>query len=87
MVCLVEALIQSEGSVAQVAKLRRENHKLRETNELRNVSSPFCIGARTKAPEGIQFIDELRDRFSIEFMCKALRKHRAHGFITSCSYR
>lgn len=35
----------------------------------------------------IQFIDGHRDRFSIEFMCKALNTHRAGGFITSRGYR
>ena len=36
--------------------------------------------------EMIQFIDEHRDRFSIEFMCKTLTTHRAGGFITSRGY-
>lgn len=35
----------------------------------------------------IQFIDEHRDCFSIEFMCKTLNAHRAGGFITSRGYR
>ena len=35
----------------------------------------------------IQFIDKYRDRFSIEFICKALNTHRAGGFITSRGYR
>lgn len=35
----------------------------------------------------IQFIDEHRERFSIEFICKTLRKHCARSFITSRDYR
>ena len=34
-----------------------------------------------------QFIDKYRDRFSFEFICKALNTHRAGGFITSRGYR
>lgn len=35
----------------------------------------------------IQFIDEYRDRFSIEFICETLNIHRVGGFITSRGYR
>ena len=35
----------------------------------------------------IRFIDEYRDRFSIEFICETLNTHRVGGFITSRGYR
>lgn len=35
----------------------------------------------------IRFIDEYRDRFSVEFICKTLKNNRAGGFITSRGYR
>ncbi len=35
----------------------------------------------------IRFIDEHRNRFSIEFICKTLKNNRAGGFITSRGYR
>jgi len=35
----------------------------------------------------IRFIDEYRNRFSVEFICKALKNNRAGGFITSRGYR
>ena len=35
----------------------------------------------------IRFIDEYRDRFTVEFICQTLRNHREGGFITSRGYR
>ena len=35
----------------------------------------------------IRFIDEQRDRFTVEFICQTLRNHREGGFITSRGYR
>ncbi len=35
----------------------------------------------------IQFIDEYRDRFTVEFICSTLNKQRQGGFITSRGYR
>ena len=35
----------------------------------------------------IRFIDEYRDRFSVEFICETLNTHRVGGFITSRGYR
>lgn len=35
----------------------------------------------------IRFIDEHRDRFTIEFICTTLRSNREGGFITSRGYR
>lgn len=35
----------------------------------------------------IRFIDEYRDRFTVEFMCATLKNNRVGGFITSRGYR
>ena len=35
----------------------------------------------------IRFIDEYRNRFSVEFICMTLKNNRAGGFITSRGYR
>lgn len=35
----------------------------------------------------IAFIDEYRDRFSVEFICRTLNKEREGGFLTSRGYR
>lgn len=35
----------------------------------------------------IRFIDEYRDRFSVEFICKTFNSHREGGFLTSRGYR
>lgn len=35
----------------------------------------------------IRFVDEYRDRFTVEFICAALKNNREGGFITSRGYR
>lgn len=35
----------------------------------------------------IRFIDEYRNRFSVEFICQTLNIHREGGFLTSRGYR
>ena len=35
----------------------------------------------------IQFIDEHRDRFTVEFICQTLKSSRQGGFISSRGYR
>lgn len=35
----------------------------------------------------IAFIDEYRDRFSVEFICRMLNKEREGGFLSSRGYR
>ena len=35
----------------------------------------------------IRFIDEHRNRFSVEFICQTLNTHREGGFLTSRGYR
>ena len=76
-----------EDLAVENARLRRENHQLRDTNELLKAASAFRVGTRSKTSEMIRFIDEYRNRFSVEFICKALKNNRAGGFITSRGYR
>ncbi|MCT2289001.1 hypothetical protein M3F30_10510, partial [Corynebacterium sanguinis] len=35
----------------------------------------------------IRFVDEYRDRFTVEFICATLKNNREGGFITSRGYR
>ncbi|HAT1171973.1 IS3 family transposase [Corynebacterium striatum] len=77
-----------EDLVAEVAKLRRENPELRDTNELLKAASAFFrVGTRPQTSEMTRFIDEHRNRLPVEFICKTLKNNRAGGFITSRGYR
>lgn len=35
----------------------------------------------------IAFIDQYRDRFSVEFICSTLKREREGGFLSSRAYR
>ncbi|PCC81717.1 hypothetical protein COM45_12440 [Corynebacterium accolens] len=47
----------------------------------------FRIRTRPETSEMIWFIDEHRNRFSVEFICQTLNTHREGGFLTSRGYR
>lgn len=62
-----------EDLFAEVAKPHRENQELHDANELLQVTSVFRVTTRPKISVMIRFIDEYRDRFSVEFICKTLK--------------
>ncbi|VEJ66481.1 transposase-like protein [Corynebacterium diphtheriae] len=62
-----------EDLVAEVAKLRRENQKLRDTNELLKAASAFSHPNQThNVKKRFRFIDEYWNRICIEFICQRL---------------
>ncbi|MDK8545661.1 IS3 family transposase [Corynebacterium pseudodiphtheriticum] len=77
-----------EDVIAENARLRRENQELRDANELLKAASAFSRHrTRPETSEMIRFIDEYRNRFSVEFICTTLKNNRAGEFITSRGYR
>lgn len=62
------------------ARLLRENQALRDTNE--TLGLPHL-----STSEIMQFIDEYRIRFSVEFICETLKDSQASGCIISLGYR
>nr|WP_235038237.1 IS3 family transposase [Microbacterium sp. 18062] len=82
---------QQTGAPTDVAeenkRLRRENAELKKANEvLRAASVFFREGARPPLTSMIRFIDEHRDQFGVEFLCRVL-KGAVPGFVTSRGYR
>jgi len=67
-------------------RLRREVTELRKANEVLEAASVIFEGTRPATNEMIAFIDEHRDRFGVEFLCRTLRA-AVRGFLTSRGYR
>ncbi|WP_374928272.1 IS3 family transposase [Kytococcus sedentarius] len=77
----------STAEAEEITKLRRENLELRRANEiLRKASGFFRSGARPPHDEMIRFVDEHRDQFGVEAICRTLGATKC-GFITSRGYR
>ncbi|WP_394279131.1 IS3 family transposase [Microbacterium sp.] len=76
------------SDVAQENKrLRREVAELRKANEILKAASVFFAkGARPPLTEMIRFINEHRDRFGVELICRVLRP-AVQGFLTARGYR
>nr|WP_246200953.1 IS3 family transposase [Agromyces allii] len=72
---------------AEIKRLRKENAELRKANEILKAASVFFReGARPALTEMIRFIDEHRDRFGVELICRVLRP-AVTGFLTARGYR
>ncbi|WP_448004486.1 IS3 family transposase [Agromyces bauzanensis] len=68
-------------------RLKREVAELRKANEVLKAASVFFAkGARPTLDEMIRFIDEYRDRFGVELICRVLRP-AVRGFVTARGYR
>ncbi|WP_244927258.1 IS3 family transposase [Microbacterium sediminis] len=74
-------------AAAEIKRLQKENAELRRANEILKAASVFFReGARPPLTEMIRFIDEHRDRFGVELICRVLRP-AVQGFLTSRGYR
>ncbi|WP_372492570.1 IS3 family transposase [Microbacterium kunmingense] len=74
-------------AAARIKQLEKEVSELRKANEILKAASVFFAkGARPSLTEMIRFIDEHRDRFGVELICRVLRP-AVQGFLTSRGYR
>ncbi|UTT45000.1 IS3 family transposase [Micrococcus luteus] len=77
----------SETPAEEIRRLKRELAEARRANEILKAASGFFrSGARPPHDEMIRFIDEHRDQFGVEAICRTLRATEC-GFITSRGYR
>ncbi|QKJ18054.1 IS3 family transposase [Microbacterium hominis] len=77
----------TSDAAAEIKQLQKENAELRKANEILKAASVFFAkGARPPLTEMIRFIDEHRDRFGVELICRVLRP-AVQGFLTSRGYR
>ncbi|MGO3248219.1 MAG: IS3 family transposase [Agrococcus casei] len=74
-------------AAAEIKRLQKENAELRKANEILKAASVFFAkGARPPLTEMIKFINEHRDHFGVELICRVLRP-AVQGFLTSRGYR
>ncbi|MEV7767601.1 IS3 family transposase [Microbacterium sp. NPDC086615] len=74
-------------AAAEIKRLQKENAELRKANEILKAASVFFAkGARPPLTEMIRFINEHRDRYGVELICRVL-KPAVQGFLTSRGYR
>ncbi|WP_394289325.1 IS3 family transposase [Microbacterium sp.] len=74
-------------AAAEIKRLQKENAELRKANEILKAASVFFAkGARPPLTEMIRFINEHRDRFGVELICRVLRP-AVQGFLTARGYR
>ena len=73
--------VTSEAA-ARIKQLEREVSELRKANEILKAASVFSRRSSTGLTEMIRFIDEHRDRFGVELICRVLRP-AVQGFLTS----
>ncbi|WP_280419907.1 IS3 family transposase [Nocardia carnea] len=60
----------------ELARLRKENRDLKQTNEILKLASAFFrAGTRPATPLIVGFIDEYRQVFGVESICRALSAH------------
>ncbi|MGH2577175.1 MAG: IS3 family transposase [Actinomycetota bacterium] len=57
---------------ARIAELEQENRELRRANQILKEASVFFAPGARSAPEMTRFIDERRDRFQVELLCRTL---------------
>ena len=60
---------------ARMRELERENRELRRANEILKAAATFFAGARPATKEIVAFIDEHRERFGVEPICRVLTEH------------
>jgi len=71
----------------RIKQLERENAELRKANEILNAASvSFAKELDRPLTEMVRFINEHRDRFGVELICRVLRP-AVQGFLTSRGYR
>ncbi|WP_435873153.1 IS3 family transposase [Microbacterium aurantiacum] len=74
-------------AAARIKELEKEVSELRKANEILKAASVFFReGARPPLTEMIRFINEYRDRYGVELICRVLRP-AVQGFLTSRGYR
>ncbi|MWB97574.1 IS3 family transposase [Agromyces sp. MMS17-SY077] len=77
----------TSDAAAEIKRLQKEVAELRKANEILKAASVFFAkGARPPLDEMIRFIDEHRDRFGVELICRVLGP-AVQGFVTSRGYR